>query len=112
MLTHTPGAGCCGLSCTCTSCTCTTGSCTRSRKLTGAVTLRRRVAADRDALRRLATLDSSPAPTGETLVAEHEGALVAAVSLDGRSAIADPFMPTAGLVALLRAWSNQAQVAA
>jgi hypothetical protein len=105
-------ASCCGPSCTCTSCNRTNSACTKPRKLTGALTLRRSNAADRDALRRLAALDSSPAPTGDTLVAEHDGALVAAVTLDGRTAVADPFKPTASVIALLRAWSNQAQVAA
>jgi hypothetical protein len=112
MTTITPDASCCARSCTCTHCTCDNGSCTRSRKLTDAITLRRARPADREALRRLAMLDSAPAPTGETLVAEHDGALVAAVSTDGQSAIADPFLPTAAVVALLRAWSNQVQVAA
>jgi hypothetical protein len=83
-----------------------------NRKLTGAITLRRGAAEDAFAIRRLATLDSAPAPTGETLVAEHDGALVAAVTIDGRTAIADPFRPTASVVALLRAWSAQLRVAA
>jgi hypothetical protein len=104
--------GCCGSSCTCTTCSCDGGTCRKPRKLTGAVTLRRGGADDAVALRRLATLDSSPTPSGETVVAEQEGALVAAVTVDGRTAIAVPFVPTAGIVALLRAWSAQLQVAA
>ncbi len=77
-----------------------------------AITLRRASAADATALRRLASLDSSKPLAGDALVAEHDGALVAAVSADGRRAIADPFVPTAGVVALLRGWSGQLGVAA
>ena len=80
--------------------------------LTGAITLRRSSADDAVALQRLASLDSSPTPHGETLVAEHDGTLVAAVTVDGQTAIADPFVPTAGALALLRALSAQVQVAA
>jgi hypothetical protein len=111
MLTHTSG-GCCGSSCTCTHCSCDGGACRKPRRLTGAVTLRRSGSEDAVALRRLAILDSSPTPSGETVVAEHEGALVAAVTVDGRTAIADPFIPTADIVTLLRAWSAQFQAAA
>jgi hypothetical protein len=111
MLSHTSG-GCCGSSCTCTRCSCEGGTCRKPGRLIGAVTLRRSGTEDAVALRRLATLDSSPTPDGETLVAEHEGALVAAVTVDGRTAIADPFVPTADIVRLLRAWSAQFQVAA
>ena len=67
-----------------------------------ALTLRLAGAADAGALQRLARLDSSRALRGETLVAERDGRMVAAVSLlDGRS-VADPFEPTADAVALLR----------
>ncbi len=70
------------------------------------VTLRHSTASDREALRRLAALDSASPPSGEALIAETGGDVVAAVSLDGRSAIADPFRPTAPIVAMLRAWSR------
>jgi hypothetical protein len=59
---------------------------------------------DHAALARLAALDSRrPLPTGSpVLVAERDGQLLAALSpADGR-ALADPFAPTADLVALLR----------
>lgn len=79
---------------------------------TSAITLRRADAADAPALRRLASLDSAAPLAGDTLVAEHDGALIAAVSADGRSAIADPFVPTAGVLALLHGWSGQLEVAA
>jgi hypothetical protein len=62
-----------------------------------------RTAGDSDAgrLKRLAQLDSAPVPAGPTLVAEVDGLLVAALPLYGGRAVADPFMPTAGLVRML-----------
>jgi hypothetical protein len=56
---------------------------------------------DGPALRRLAALDSSVVPAGELLVAEADGALVAARALTSGAVIADPFRPTADVVALL-----------
>jgi hypothetical protein len=58
---------------------------------------------DHATLERLARLDSQrPLRRGPALVAERDGRILAAVSaVDGR-AIADPFAPTADLVALLR----------
>jgi len=67
-----------------------------------ALTLRYADAGDVAALDRLAQLDSSHAPRGVVLVAEVGGELWAAVSVDDpRVAVADPFRPTDGLVALL-----------
>lgn len=66
------------------------------------VVIRTAVATDADALRRLAALDSARLLAGEIIVAETDGALHAAYSLDETRAIADPFVPTAGLVELLR----------
>jgi hypothetical protein len=62
---------------------------------------------DIDAIRRLAALDSKPVPTGGVLVAEKAGELVAALPLDGRPALADPFRPTADVVALLQQRAGQ-----
>ena len=56
---------------------------------------------DGAALARLAALDSARVPAGELLVAETGGALVAARALGSRASIADPFRPTADVVALL-----------
>jgi hypothetical protein len=53
---------------------------------------------DAAALKDLADLDSSRPPRGAVLVAEVDGALWAAVSLDDGHAVADPFRPTADLV--------------
>ena len=65
--------------------------------------LRRATAEDEPALARLARLDSAPRPSGEMLVAEVEDRIVAAVPFAGGRAIADPFHPTADVVALLQA---------
>ena len=66
------------------------------------MTIRFATTHDAWALRRLAALDSASALTGRVLVAEREGAPIAAVSLESGAAIADPFQPTAGAPALLR----------
>src|SRR5436309_2291161 len=65
------------------------------------ITIRLAGADDAHALSRLAVLDSARAPAGDVLVAELRGELLAALPLDGGRAIADPFHPTADLVALL-----------
>lgn len=67
------------------------------------VVLRRATAADERDLRDLAELDSTRLGPGPHLVAEVDGRLLAAVSLHDGASVADPFRPTAGHVALLRA---------
>jgi len=54
------------------------------------------------ALARLAELDSKRPLTGEVFLAERDGVLGAALSLTTGAYAADPFRPTAELVALLR----------
>jgi hypothetical protein len=56
---------------------------------------------DGAALDRLAQLDSAVVPAGALLVAESGGRLVAAIASSTGEAIADPFLPTADVVALL-----------
>jgi hypothetical protein len=69
---------------------------------TTALTIRVATSADAPALERLAALDSAKPLTGTVLLAESGGSAVAALSsADGRT-VADPFVPTAGVVALLR----------
>jgi len=63
--------------------------------------IRRTTPDDAAALRRLAALDSKRPIESDALVAEVDGKLLAAVSLTGDEAIADPFQPTADLVAML-----------
>jgi hypothetical protein len=65
------------------------------------ITVRRSVAADRSELERLAALDSARPPTGPALVAEADSRMLAALPLGSGRPIADPFAPTAAIVALL-----------
>ena len=65
------------------------------------VTIKLSTEADRERIRRLAELDSKPAPDGDVLVAEVNGRLVAAMGMDG-SVVADPFERTASVVKVLR----------
>jgi len=72
------------------------------------LTIRMAVPADATALRRLAELDSAPPPKAVAmLVAEMGGEMRAAVPVDGGRAIADPFEPTAELVAILEQRARQ-----
>jgi hypothetical protein len=78
---------------------------------TQTLTIRRAVPADAPALRRLAQLDSAPAPEWlSMLVAAADGELCAALPLNGGRAIADPFRRTADIVAMLRVRARQLQV--
>jgi hypothetical protein len=65
------------------------------------VTVRHSHAGDETALARLAVLDSGQVPEGPALVAEADARIVAALPLGSGRPIADPFVPTAELVALL-----------
>jgi hypothetical protein len=73
------------------------------------VVMRAARGSDGIALARLAALDSKPAPRGEVLIAEVDGALHAALQLDGGVMLADPFKPTADLVALLELRAGDAR---
>jgi hypothetical protein len=53
-------------------------------------------------IRRLAELDDTAPLEGRVLLALIEGNAVAALSLEDGRAVADPFVPTAGVLALLR----------
>ena len=57
---------------------------------------------DAAALERLARLDSQRPLVAPALVAERDGRILAALSAASGRVIADPFAPTADLVALLR----------
>ena len=72
-----------------------------------ALTVRHIGPGDVEALRALAQLDSSRVPTGEILVAEVGGELWAAISVDDRHTIADPFRPTRAIVSLLKQRTRQ-----
>ena len=66
------------------------------------VTVRHAHVGDETAIARLAALDSADTPAGPMLVAESEALILAALPLGSGRAIADPFVPTAELVALLQ----------
>jgi len=69
---------------------------------TAAIAIRPAHSADAATLADLAALDSARALTGRVLVAEADGRVVAALEQDSGRAVADPFLPTADIVALLR----------
>jgi hypothetical protein len=71
------------------------------------IVLRRAGPQDAEAVARLAELDSAKGPTGSVLVAEVDGRVIAALTIDGEQAIADPFEWTADLVELLRGRARQ-----
>ena len=64
--------------------------------------------ADNSSLLRLAALDSSPAPSGDVLVADLDGEIIAARSIGRSRSIADPFRPTADIRELLDLRASQA----
>jgi hypothetical protein len=68
----------------------------------GNVSLRPACADDAADLLRLAALDEARPLVGPALVAEENGAIVAALSLSTGRAVADPFVPSLHLVELLR----------
>ena len=68
-----------------------------------AVVLRLAQDADKFAVRRLAELDSAMPLGGDVLVALSGGEVAAAISIHSGRVVADPFRPTADLVALLQA---------
>jgi hypothetical protein len=67
-----------------------------------AITIRPAGADDKAAIMRLAALDSAPVPRPPLVLAETEGELRVAVSVEDLAAIADPFHRTLELVALVR----------
>jgi hypothetical protein len=71
------------------------------------ITVRRAVSSDRSELERLAALDSARPPRGPALVAEADSRMLAALPLGSGRPIADPFEPTAAVVALLELRAEQ-----
>ena len=60
---------------------------------------------DADTVRRLAQLDSAPELRGEVVIALVDGWPVAAISLDDHRVVADPFVRTADVAEMLRAYA-------
>jgi hypothetical protein len=71
------------------------------------VTLRFARPDDASELAHLAQLDSAPVPAPPALLGEMSGRLVAALSLADGRVIADPFVPAAAVIELLRARARQ-----
>jgi hypothetical protein len=71
------------------------------------VVIRAARGSDGIALENLARLDSQRPLAGDVLLAEQDGRLVAALA--GERVIADPFRPTADLIALLNVRSGRAR---
>jgi hypothetical protein len=65
------------------------------------ITVRRSTSGDEGAIARLAALDSGRPPRGPALIAEADSRMLAALPLGSGRALADPFQPTAEIVALL-----------
>jgi hypothetical protein len=72
-----------------------------------AVTLRHAQAGDARAIARLARRAGAHPPEGAFLVAEIDGELRAAISLDAVAILADPLRPAAAALELLRARAQQ-----
>jgi hypothetical protein len=72
------------------------------RALPRSVTVRFFEERDVEAIRQLAILEDRPEPDGGVLVADVDGRVVAALPYPGGEALADPFAPTADVVALLK----------
>ncbi|HEY1776942.1 MAG TPA: hypothetical protein VGG41_12345 [Solirubrobacteraceae bacterium] len=71
------------------------------------LTLRLATSADRSALARLAELEQAASPQEPVLLGEVMQRPVAALSLRDGRVVADPFMPTAELVELMRLRARQ-----
>jgi hypothetical protein len=76
------------------------------------IEIRRANGDDVEALRTLADLTEGPVPPAPLLVAEVDGALLAAMSTRTGEIMADPFVPTEDVVALLRFRVSQLDAAA
>ncbi len=74
---------------------------------TASISIRPAGCDDYVALWSIAALDSSTLPAEPLLVAEEDGAIVAAISIASGDVVADPFRRTAGAVALLRLRASQ-----
>jgi len=71
------------------------------------VTVRHASPGDESALIRLAALDSARPPHGPALIAESDAHILAALPMGAGRPIADPFVPTEELVALLQLRASQ-----
>ena len=70
--------------------------------LSDTISIRLATPDDAVALARLAALDSAAVPSGPILLGERDGRLEAALALESSTAIADPFVHSGDVVALLQ----------
>ena len=66
---------------------------------------------DAEAVERLAELDERPVPRGPLLLAEVEGTIEAAIGVEGRETIANPFSESGAAVSLLHVRAAQLRAA-
>ena len=85
---------------------------TRSRHDGKGLILRPSRSGDEAAIARLVELEEAPDLVGDTLVAELDGTIVAALSVHDGHAVADIFRPTAAIVRMLRHWRAELTQAA
>jgi hypothetical protein len=79
-----------------------------THRLNDELTIRRLDARDAAALSRVAERDSARAPEGTVYAAvAGDGSILAAISLETRALVADPFVPSAHAAALLRVWTGR-----
>lgn len=78
--------------------------------MTEPITIRQATELDHPRVLELAELDERPAPAGETLLAEVDGRLWAAVGIDDGAAVSDPFEPAEEIVWLLQLRAEQERV--
>jgi hypothetical protein len=83
----------------------------REIRARGAISIRRGTAHDAEQLDRLVQLTERPQPASPLLVAEVDGEIVAATSLDDAAELRNPFRVTSDLVALLRLRAEQLRAA-
>ncbi|MDQ2676975.1 MAG: hypothetical protein M3Y34_09215 [Actinomycetota bacterium] len=74
---------------------------------TNGITIRRLGPGDEAAVERLVELDSGARPQGDLMGAEIEGRLLVAISIESGKSVADPFVRTAELRALLEVRIDQ-----
>jgi len=74
-----------------------------------ALLIRPAAAADEPAIARLSALDEHVLPRGERLIGELGGRIVAALDVRSGDVVADPFVPTRGIVELLGLRAAQVQ---
>jgi len=80
-----------------------------SDDLDAAVLIRPASAEDEPAIARLSALDEHVLPRGDRLVGELGGRIVAALDVRSGDVVADPFVPTRGIVELLGLRAAQVQ---